>query len=120
MIKGMKCIGLYRYRKKITAPDTTDITAVGPKVKRGQLLELTHLSVLDYTTGNKQLAVGYRDANEVNHFVRTEKASAKRECHMTGRLFLIENDEPIGFVDSPTANNVIYFTAHGLIYEYPS
>lgn len=117
MIKGMKIIGLYRYKKKVTAPDTSDVTLVGPAVKRGQLLELTHLSVVDYTTGSKQLSVGFRNADRVNHFVSSVDKTGHHETHMNGRLYLLPTEEPIGYVATPTASDVIYFTAHGLIYE---
>lgn len=115
----MNIIGLYRLEKKLTAPDTNDLTFDGPAVKRGQLVELTHLSVVDYTTGAKQLSVGKKDAHDAKHYVSSVNKTGHRETHMNGHLILLENEKPCGEVLSPTEGDEIYFTAHGLVYEYP-
>lgn len=115
----MKPVGVYRWYDKYTAPDTSDVTREGPEVRRGQLVEISQLSTVDYSTADKALLVGFKDENRDVHYFRKEDGTTKWECHLSGRILLLPGEKPIGTVLSPTANDVLYFSAHGLVYEYP-
>lgn len=118
-IKRMEQVGIYRWTDKYTAPDTDDVTRKGPKVLRGQLVEITHLSVVNYTTANKSLLVGYEDEKGDTHYFNKHKSSQNYESFLRGRVLLLPGERPIGTVESPSTSDVLYFSAHGVIYEYP-
>ncbi len=110
---------MYRWSDKYTAPDTDDVTREGPEVRRGQLVEITHLSVVDYTTADKSLLIGVKDSVGTTHYFRKEDGTAKYACHLSGRVFLVSGEKPIGVVESPGTSDVLYFSAYGTVYEYP-
>lgn len=110
---------MYKWEEKHTAPSTTTITKEGPEVRRGQLVEIIHLSVVDYTTADKALLVGKRDASATTHYYRKEDGTEKYACHLNGRVLLVPGEKPIGTVESPTAGDVLYFSAYGFVYERP-
>jgi len=119
MIEGWVPKGLYRWTEKYAAPDTSDVTREGPIVKRGQIVVLHQLSVVEYTTADKSLLVGFKDAGGNAHYVSHDKGTSKYEAKMRGQMTLTENEKPIGTVLSPTANDVLYFSAFGVVYELP-
>ena len=119
MLEGMKPVGYYIYESKRTAPDTDTITFVGPKVRRGQVVELWHGSVVNYTTAGKMLLVGKRNQQGASHYYSARKNAQYYQAHLEGRVVLIEGDEPVGVVESPTASDVLYCAFRGIIYEYP-
>jgi len=113
----LKLVGLYTFRQKITAPSTDDVTFTGPAVGRGKILEVTALSVVDFTTANKQLLVGFKDVENNEHLVDGYKATSNYGIGLSGILYLLEGEAPLGKVVSPTTSNVCYFTCHGKLYE---
>lgn len=117
ILKGYEPVGLYRWREKVTAPDTDTFSRAGPKVRHDQIVELTFLSVNDYTTVNMKCSCGVRDEVEADHYIRTKKSAVWHGTMLRGRLFLLPGEKPFGEVDTPTANDVVYFTAHGIVYE---
>jgi len=113
---GVK-VGIYRYHQEITAPDTTTVTFEGPKAKREQTIELTYMAVVNETTNNKLLKLGIRDSDKVDHIISAREAAQWKCARMFGKVFLIEGESPIGIVTTPTANDVLSFAVHGVIYE---
>jgi len=117
VLKGYEPVGLYRWREKVTAPDATTFAIAGPAVRHDQIVELTFLAVNDYTTVNMKCSVGIRDENEEDHYIRTKDSAQWFGTMLRGRLFMLPGEKPFGEVDTPTANDVVYFTAHGIVYE---
>jgi len=117
VLKGYEPVGLYRWCESFTAPDTTTFTRAGPAVRHDQIVELTHLSINDYTTVNMKCSIGIRHEGEADHYLRTKKAAQWWGSMMRGTLYLLPGDAPFGEVATPTANDVVYFSAHGIVYE---
>lgn len=118
-VKGYVVVGFYRWHDKYTAPDTGDVTREGPEVRQGQLVEITHLSAVNYTTANKSLLIGFRDGIGDAHYFNHHKSAGNYESFLRGRIMLLPGERPIGTVLSPSASDVLYFSAHGLVYETP-
>lgn len=119
MIEGMKAVGGYRWHDKYTCAATDDVTRKGPKAREGQIVELTQFSVVDYTTHNKQLLLGFEDENGDVHYFACDKKSNVYEVQLEGKVYLLPGERPIGKVLSPGSSDVLYFSAHGVRYERP-
>ena len=115
----MGFIGSLRFASKITAPDTTTITFKMGRVRKNELVKVTAAMVIDYTTANKKLVLGFRDVEGTDHYVQVIQAANIFEAHLTGEIYLIEGEEAIGVVASPTTSAVCYFTVHGERYKLP-
>lgn len=114
-----KPIGIYRYHQKKVAPDTEVMTLEGPEVKKGQIVVLTFMSCINYTSANKQPALGIRTADGKDHYLAMSRRESSSESRLSGPIYLFPTEKPIAAALNPTANNVIYCSFHGLIYEYP-
>lgn len=112
-------MGVYRWHDKYTCPDATTVTREGPAVLRGQLVVLDTLYAIDYTTADKTLIVGIKGVDGGEHYIRKVDIANHYSCFLNGKLILLPGEKPIGKVETPTTSDVLYFTAHGLIYEYP-
>jgi hypothetical protein len=112
-----KIIGNYRFDESFTSPGTDTKAFVGPEVGRGRILEVTSGAVADYTTANKTLVLGYRDAGGTDHYVVVEQGASIKSAQLQGRLFLLPTEKPIAIVVSPTASDVLYCSFHGILYE---
>lgn len=119
MIKGYIVVGLYRYHAKKPAPSTAAMVIEGPAVKRGQIVELTHMACINYTSANKQPALGIRKADKSDHYLALSRREPSSESRLTGPVYLLPTEKPIGVALNPTANDVIYVSFHGLVYERP-
>ena len=117
MPKTGKVIGTYRFQKKKTAPDETTITMVGPAVRRDTVLILDLGAVSNYTTANKKLILGYRDAGGNDHYVVVVQETNTFEAHLAGKLILLPTEKPLAVVETPSGSDVLYCTFHGLMYE---
>ena len=109
--------GDYVFESKSTAPDTTTITQVGPKVTRGKLVRITSAHVVDYTTAAKGLVIGKRRPDGSDLYLRYVKLASTYEAYLTQPFFLIEAEAPIGIVESPTTSDVLYFSFYGECYK---
>lgn len=112
-----KPIGVYRFQEKKTAPDSTNIVFVGPEVRKGTIVVLDKLEVANYSAANKMLVIGIREAGGSDHYMQPDKAAQGYYESLKGKLYLLETEKPIGIVESPGTGNVLYFTAHGLVYK---
>ena len=115
-----KIVGNYRFDAKFTAPDASTKTFVGLEVGRGRILEVTSGVVADYTTANKNLILGYRDAGGTDHYIVVEQGASIKSAQLQGRIFLLPTEKPIAIVVSPTTDDVLYCSFHGIVYELES
>lgn len=112
-------IGFYKFEDKSTDPGTTTKKFEGPKVKKNTLVILHTLTVADYTTSNKKLLVGRKDGSGEEHFVHVDQYTGIFETHLRGKMILLPDESALGVVESPTANDVLYFTAYGMVHKLP-
>lgn len=113
----MGYVSSYIFKKKVTAPDATTITAVSQKVPKGKNVKIISGFVADYTTANKKLIIGIRDNQENDHYLTTEMASNDYMTHLRGHVILLEGESMVGIVETPTTSDVCYFAFFGDIYE---
>lgn len=112
-----KIVGNYRYNDKDTRTSATTKTFVGPEVGQGKIAEITFASVVDYTSTNCKLILGYRDAQNNDHYLRVVQGAAVRDLSIEGKIYLLPTEKPIAIVEDPGASDVLYCTFHGIVYE---
>ena len=116
MAEAKRIVGLYIMRAYQKAPSTSDITLVGPKVPQDHYATIESMSIINYTTANKMLLLGMRDASGKDHYSHNIKAANTYCVQANGQVILRENESIIGVCLSPTSADEIYVTAHGFIY----
>ena len=109
----MGMIGTYVYNITRTAPSTTTLTMTTPKIERNQIIEVTSAYVGDYTTANKKVILGIRPAAGDDVYLPIDQGAETFFTHLNGQAFLFTGDCMVGIVESPTANDVCYFSVHG-------
>lgn len=114
-----KPVGIYKVEEKSTDPGTTTKTFEGPAVREGTVVILDTLTVANYTRSNKKLMLGRKGGSNEEHYVHVEQYTGIFETHLRGKMILLPAEKPLGVVETPTANDVLYFTAYGLVYKLP-
>jgi len=115
-----KIVGNYRFDEKFTAPGTDTKIFVGTEVGRDKIVEITSGVVADYTTANKILVLGYRDAGGTDHYIVVETGASIKSAQLQGRIYLLPTEKPIAIVEDPGASDILYCSFHGIIYELGS
>lgn len=87
------------------APDTNNLTLEGPKVREGGVVRITAMYVVDRTTANKTLRLGYDKAGTKTWFKRQAAGSGAYGIAQNGRLILVGGEKPVAMVESPTASD---------------
>ena len=113
-------VGNYRVQVKTTAPDTNTVSLYGYEVPRGKVAILTFMSIMDYTNNLNELMLGFKDSAGTEHMLHFGLGTATdivQSLAIEGEVILLPGDKPFGRVLSPTASDVIYFSAHGGLYS---
>jgi len=119
MIKLGEPVGVYEeVQARIDAPAAVH-NFVGRKVPRGHIVEVVEAAVTDFTTPDKVLALGKRDATGQDHWIKVQQGTKGYTCNLVAYPILKEYERPIGRVDTPTALDNLYFTIYGWLYKYP-
>lgn len=112
-----KIIGLYRHRQRTTTNSTDSVEWTAQTVGRGQIVKITFGTMIDYTTANKKLYLGFKDVAGTVHYLGVRKAAQYNQVHLLGVFYLIEGETPVGGVESPTSGDTISFVIHGEVYK---
>jgi hypothetical protein len=111
-----ECVkGYYAYTSKLGASGSGTVTFEGTPIPRGCLGVLSFISVIDYTTADKKLILGVRDAGGNDRYLRVVDIANTYEAVLEGPIVLLEGETPIGIVESPTTSDVLYFSAYGVL-----
>jgi hypothetical protein len=102
---------------KYTCPDAATVTLKTLPVQQGTVVEITHASIMDYTTVNKKMIIGIEDSMGNVNYVTVLYDSTYMTPMLSGNVFLEERERMIGTVVTPTTSDVLYFTVHGRIYD---
>jgi len=98
------------YRK---APDTSNIILKGPVVPKGCVVDLKVMRVIDLTTENKTMRLGYQRGSQLLWFRRRNAGTGNYDLHLEAHLLLVEGEQPVAMVESPTAGDEIWFLTRG-------
>lgn len=91
----------------------TDLEILGDKVPTGKVVSIETFFVIDQTTANKTIKIGFRRGG-VNYYVKREAAGASTYgITMDRPLILVEGERPIATIESPSINDVCLLVARG-------
>jgi len=98
------------YRK---APSTDNIVLRGPPVPNKSVVELKVMRVIDLTTDNKTMRLGFERAGVQYWFRRRNAGSGNYDLHLEAWLLLNAGERPIAMIESPTVGDELWFFARG-------
>ena len=106
---------IYRQNLKIKSVGQVE-KLVGEEVPLGYVLEVTHMSVTDITSGAKVLELGYIDAGGEDRPVCLGEGTNQHHHHVTGEVYLVGEEKPYGRITTAGANDMCYFNCHGKLW----
>jgi len=114
MSKEIKPGDVYVGEDERKAPDTTNIVLKGPVVDPGHVVEITAMYVIDITTANKTLRLGFDRGGSLYWFKRQAAGSEAYGIQDKGKFYLGPGERPAAMVESPTANDVCTLYVRGV------
>jgi len=110
---------VYSIEEYIVAPNTNDIILKGSPIPEGYTVELKVMRIIDLTTANKTMRLGYERAGRRFWFRRRNAGTGNYDLHLEAHLILVEGERPIAMVESPTAGDEIWFLTRGFLMRRP-
>jgi len=104
---------VYEALEHVVAPSTADVVLRGPLVPEGCIVELKVMRVIDLTTANKTMRLGFERAGVQHWFRRRNAGTGNYDLHLEAWLLLNAGERPIAMVESPTAGDDLWFFARG-------
>jgi len=104
---------IYMVEEFRKAPTTANIILKGPTVPEGCIVELKVMRVIDLTTADKTMRLGYERGGNQYWFRRRNAGTGNYDLHLEAWLLLSEGERPIAMVESPTVGDEIWFFARG-------
>ena len=112
-------IGFYEDVQPYTS-DGEDKTFRGSYVKKGQIVVLRHLSVVDVSKEERELRIGIQRGDESEHWINKRIAPSNSGVwglFLNGQITLRENERPVAQIINPDSEDECYFSAFGLVYK---
>jgi len=90
-----------------------DLDIEGPAVPTGHVVRLTSMYVIDLTTVNRSLRLGYSRGGTAHWFKRGNAGASSFGIGLDGDLILVEGEKPIGRVESAPSDDSCVLIARG-------
>jgi hypothetical protein len=113
----MGYVGDYVYEWKHIASGTDTVTKVTSPVGKDKTVRVISAYVTNYTTANKALIIGKRDTGGNDIYLKQVNAANTYSIALDQPVILREGESMIGIVESPTGNDVLYFSFYGEQYK---
>jgi len=92
---------------------SADLEILGDEVPEGKVVSIETFFVIDQTTANKTIKIGFRRGGK-DYYIKREAAGASiYGVTMDRSLILVEGERPIAVVEAPTVNDVCLMVARG-------
>jgi len=104
---------IYEALEHVVAPSTADVILGGPPVPGGCIVELKVMRIIDLTTANKTMRLGFERAGVQHWFRRRNAGTGNYDLHLEAWLILNAGERPIAMVESPTLGDELWFFARG-------
>jgi len=105
---------VYSAEEVVPSAAAADKNFKGPKVPEGRVVRIEVLVVIDLTTANKTLRLGFDRAGTSYWLKRQAAGSSTYGIILDRPLILVEGEAPIARVESATAADALYFLARGV------
>jgi len=110
---SVKSSHIYEALDHEKAATTDDVILKGPPVPEGCVAELKVMRVIDLTTDNKTMRLGFERAGVQHWFRRRNAGSGNYDLHLEAWLILTAGERPIAMIESPTVGDELWFFARG-------
>lgn len=87
------------------APSTADLDLEGRAIPAGKVVRIETYYVIDETTANKTMKLGYVKAEKTITLKREAAGTSAYHVRLEGRLILVEGEKPKATVESPTSGD---------------
>lgn len=105
----------YRQDKQVASAGAIE-KLKGEEVPDGYVLEVTHMSVVDETTANLLLELGYEDPSGDDKILTANNGTNRYEWHLTGHAWIMGGETPFGRVTTAVDGDVVAFSCHGKLW----
>jgi len=95
------------------APSTADLEILGDEIPTGRVVYIEMFFVIDKTTANKTIKLGFRRLGVDYYVKRAAAGSGVYGISLDRPLILVEGERPIATVESPTLNDECLLVARG-------
>lgn len=105
---------VYSAEQTVSSAPAADVDFEGPRVPEGRVVKLEILAVIDVTTANKTLRLGYKRAGVSVWLKRAAAGTGAYSMVLDKPLILSEGESPVARVESATAGDTLHFFARGV------
>jgi len=105
---------VYSAEASVTCDSTSDRTLKGEIVKAGKVIEIRTFLVVDLSTANKTLRIGFERSGTQYWLKRKAAGTAEYGIALEEELILVDGERPIAQVESPTSADVLRMLARGV------
>lgn len=111
----IKIWDVWTYEDMKTADGTEDVKFVGREVSEGMVVRIDNLIVIDETTANKTMQIGFRRAEEDHILFRMPPRTNAYGIYLRRPFYLVAGEAPIGEVESASDEDVCHFFVRGIV-----
>ena len=105
---------IYSAEVSLTCDSASTRTLKGDPIKAGKVVEIRTFLVVDLTTANKTLRIGFERAGSQYWLKRKGAGAAEYGIALEEELILVEGERPIAQVETPTQNDALVMLARGV------
>jgi len=105
---------VYAAEEIVPSASAADKDFEGARIPQGKVVRIEILAVVDVTTANKTLRLGYKRAGTSYWLKRQAPGSSVYGLILDRPLILVQGESPIARVESATAADALYFLARGI------
>jgi len=106
---------IYRVELKMKAPSTADVVLKGPPIPEGHVALIETVHLIDLTTANKTMRIGYERAGEQFWISRRNTGTGNYDLRFRLHVQFTPGERPIAMVESPTVGDEILFVCRGFL-----
>jgi len=106
---------IYRVELRTKAPSTADVVLKGQAIPEGYVALIETVHLIDLTTANKTMRIGYERAGEQFWISRRNTGTGNHDLRFRLHVQFAPGERPIAMVESPTKDDEILFVCRGFL-----
>ena len=111
-MSSIKASDIYSAELKATGA-AADLDIEGPKVPEGRVVRIRVMYVVDLTTVNRSVRLGYKRAGSTYWFKRQNAGASAFGISLDGDLYLVGGESPVARVESAPAADECWLIVRG-------
>jgi len=105
---------IYSAEDKVTCDSASTRTLKGERIGAGKVVEIRTFLVVDISTANKTLRIGFERGGTQYWLKRGAAGTNDYGIALQEELILVEGERPIAQVETPTSTDVLVMLARGV------